>query len=97
MKAKPPARIKFTRGPSFHRPTDASFEPAIVSESASVGRWDEGPLVSLIRGGGFAFMITKDDTPGASPHRTSAVDAAMREAYPRVERVGALWLHLPLP
>jgi len=72
------------------------FEPAIVSELASVGRWDEGPLVNLIRTGGFAFMITKDDTPGASPHRTSAVDAAMREAYPRVERVGPLWLHLPL-
>jgi len=72
------------------------FEPAIVSELASVGRWNEGPLVNLIRAGGFAFMITRDDTPGASPHRTSAVDAAMREAYPRVERVGPLRLHLPL-
>jgi hypothetical protein len=73
------------------------FEPAIVSELASVGRWNEGPLVNLIRTGGFAFMITRDNAPGTSPHRTSAVDAAMREAYPRVERAGALWLHLPRP
>jgi hypothetical protein len=34
---------------------------------------------------------------GGSFHRTPAVDAAMREAYPRVERFGSeLWLHLPL-
>ena len=73
------------------------FEPAIVSELASVGRWDEGPLVNLIRTGGFAFMITRDNAQGANPHRTAAVDAAMRAAYPRVERVGPLWLHLPVP
>jgi hypothetical protein len=72
------------------------FEPAIVTELASLGRWNEGPLVDMIRTGGFAYMITRDDTPGPSPHRTSAVDAAMREAYPRVEQVGPLWLHLPL-
>jgi hypothetical protein len=71
------------------------FEPAIVTELALLGRWNEGPLVNLIRTGGFAFMITGDNAPGASPHRTSAVDAAMREAYPRVEQVGPLWLHLP--
>ena len=71
------------------------FESAIVSELASVGRWDERPLLNMIHSGGFAFMITRDDTPGATPLRTTAVDAAMREAYPRVEQVGSLWLHLP--
>jgi hypothetical protein len=72
------------------------FEPAIVTELASLGRWDEAPLVNMIRSGGFAFMITTEDKPGGSVRRTPAVDAAMREAYPRVEQVGpALWLHLP--
>jgi hypothetical protein len=73
------------------------FEPAIVTELASLGRWDEGPLVSMIGSGGFAFMITTDNFPGATSRRSPAVDAAMRRAYPRVEQVGpTLWLHLPL-
>jgi hypothetical protein len=72
------------------------FEPAIVTELASVGRWDEAPLVDMIRSGGFAFMITGADTgAGSTPRRTSAVDAAMRDAYPDVEQVGGLSLHLP--
>jgi hypothetical protein len=72
------------------------FEPAIVTELALLGRWNEGPLVNMIRSGGFAFMITTDNTAGGTPRRTPAVDAAMREAYPRVEQVGHLWLNLPL-
>jgi hypothetical protein len=72
------------------------FEPAIVTELASVGRWNEQPLVHMIDSGGFAFMITTDDVHGATSRRTPAVDAAMRQAYPRVEQAGpALWLHLP--
>jgi hypothetical protein len=72
------------------------FEPAIVTELASLGRWDQGPLVNMIRSGGFAFMITTENAPGGSFHRTPAVDAAMREAYPRVEQLGSdMWLHLP--
>lgn len=73
-----------------------TYEPAIVTELAAVGRWNEGPLVNLIRSGGFAFMITGNNTPGSTPRRSSGVDAAMRQAYPRVEQVGPLWLHLPL-
>ncbi|HEV2335941.1 MAG TPA: hypothetical protein VGS13_10620 [Stellaceae bacterium] len=74
------------------------FEPAIVTELATLGRWDERPLVGMIRSGGFAFMITTDDTVGGSERRTPAVDAAMREAYPRVEQpTPYLWLHLPGP
>jgi hypothetical protein len=72
------------------------FEPAIVTELASLGRWDEGPLVRMIRSGGFAFMITTDNFPGATFRRSPAVNAAMLCAYPRVEKVGpGLWLHLP--
>jgi hypothetical protein len=72
------------------------IEPAIVTELASVGRWNEQPLVRMIASRGFAFMITTDDVHGATPHRTLAVDTAMRLAYPRVEQAGpTLWLHLP--
>jgi hypothetical protein len=72
------------------------FEPAIVTELAVLGKWDETPLVGMIRSGGFAFMITTDDRPGGGPRRTPAVDAAMRAAYPRVEQVGPeLWLNMP--
>lgn len=72
------------------------FEPAIASELASVGRWNESPLLEMIRSGGFAFMITTDNTLGGSPRRTPGVDAAMRAAYPRVEQAGPkLWFHLP--
>jgi hypothetical protein len=74
------------------------FEPAIVTELALVGRWDQGPLVNMIDSGGFAFMITEDNFPGASIRRTPAVDAAMRRAYPRVEQAGpGTWLHLAPP
>ena len=73
------------------------FEPAIVTELALLGRWNEGPLVNMIRSGGFAFMITTDNTPGGTSRRSPAVDGAMRDAYPRVEQVGPdLWLNLPL-
>ena len=72
------------------------FEPSIVSELASVGRWDEKPLVDMIRRGDFAFMITTDNAVGGTARRTPAVDAAMRAAYPRVEQVShRLWFNLP--
>jgi len=72
------------------------FEPSLATELALVGRWDETPLVEMIRAQGFAFMITTDDDPSDTDRRSPAVDAAMRQAYPRVEQVGTgLWLHLP--
>lgn len=70
------------------------FEPAIIAELASLGRWDEAPLTRMIRTGGFAFMITVGDDQGGNARRTAAVDAAMREAYPHVEQVTRrLWVH----
>ena len=72
------------------------FEPSIVSELAAKGRWDEAPLVEMIRSGGFAFMITTDNDPDNHGRRTPAVDAAMRAAFPNVEKAGPrLWLHTP--
>ena len=72
------------------------FEPAIATELASRGKWDEKPLVDMVKSGGFAFMIYSDDSLGPTPRRSPAVDAAMRLAYPRVEHVGRrLYVHLP--
>ena len=62
------------------------FEPSIVTELASVGRWDEGALVAMIRRRGFAFMITVDPADENLDLRTPAVARAMREAYPRVKQ-----------
>jgi hypothetical protein len=70
------------------------FEPAIVTELASVGRWDERPLIDMISKRQFAFMITMSGDPAA--RRTPAFEAAMRAAYPRVEQVAPqMWFHLP--
>lgn len=71
------------------------FEPAIVAELASLGRWDETPLIKMIRTGGFAFLVTVGDDQGGNARRTAAVDAAMREVYPHVEQVTRkLWVHM---
>ena len=68
-----------------------------LSGLAALGRWNEGPLVTMIRSGGFAFMITTDNDVGGSERRTPSVNAAMRQAYRRVEKpTPFLWLHLPL-
>jgi hypothetical protein len=72
------------------------FEPYIVTELALGGQWDETALVAQMRSGAFAFVITEDDDVGGSAHRTPAMDAAMRQAYPRVEKVAPrLWVHSP--
>jgi hypothetical protein len=72
------------------------FEPAIVTALATAGMWDETPLVQMIGSGNFAFMLTEGNHVGGSYIRTSAVDSAMRAAYPKVEEVGpGVWLHLP--
>ena len=72
------------------------YEPAIVTELVKNDQWDERPLVAMIEARGFAFMLTKDDRYGPNSIRTPAVDAAMRRAYPRVERLAQrLWINLP--
>ena len=72
------------------------YEPAIVTELALRGRWDERPLLEMIRRREFAFMVVDHEHEDSPERRSPAVDAAMREAYPIVERIGPeLWLHLP--
>ncbi len=60
------------------------FEPAIVTELAEMGRWDERPLLDMIKNKGFAFFLID---PTMTSRRTEAVTQAMRAAYPREERV----------
>lgn len=64
------------------------FEASIVTELAMVGRWDEAPLVRLIRDKGFAFMLVTKAPPGGTDRRSPAVDAAIRDAYPQIEDLG---------
>jgi hypothetical protein len=72
------------------------FEPAGVTDLAMQGRWNETPLVDMIKGRRFAFMVTTDDIRGAGDRRTVAVDQAMREAYPIVEQpMKNLWVRYP--
>ena len=72
------------------------YEPAIVTELAALGRWNERPLVDMVASGGFAFMLTEDDDAGATSRRSPAVDRAMRYAYPVVVQVRPnLWMHRP--
>jgi hypothetical protein len=76
--------------------TGVTFEPSIVTELASVGRWDETPLLQMINSHGFAFVLTIDTPDGFHERRTPAVNEAFRTAYPRLERVGPqIWVRLP--
>jgi hypothetical protein len=65
------------------------YEPAIATELAEIGLWDETPLVAMIKARGFAFVITRGDEAVWGSRRTPAVKAAIDGAYPRVEKVGA--------
>jgi hypothetical protein len=73
------------------------YEPFIVTELALLHRWDETPLIDMIRTHGFAFMITGDDRQTNVSRRSAAVDAAMRANYPRVEKIDDQhWVNLPV-
>jgi hypothetical protein len=73
------------------------WEPSIFAELASTGRWDETPFVDMIAHHAFAFVITEAN-PGDliyDTRFTPAVDAAIRQSYPRIEHLGGRVLRLP--
>ena len=73
------------------------WEPAIFAELASVGMWDEEPLVRRIRAGEFAMFITvgtRGTTVFDSRYNPRVADA-MDAAYPVKKTVLAYTLHLP--
>lgn len=72
------------------------FDPFVASELATQGRWDEAPLLTMIRTHGFAFFITQSGRDLTLFRRTPAQVAAINEAYPRVEKAGPrFWVRLP--
>ncbi len=76
--------------------TGVTFEPSIVTELASVGRWDETPLLQMIRSHGFAFVLTMGTPDGFYERRTPAVNEAFQTEYPRLERLGPqYWIRRP--
>lgn len=73
------------------------WEPAIITELISKGRFDERKLLDRIEAHEFAFVVlTGDPKDAARDERYSpAVVAAILEAYPRVERMVGHYLLLP--
>lgn len=73
------------------------WEPAIVAELIRTGQYDERPFLRMVEGGRFGFFITRG-TAGRElfdERYTPATAAAMSAAFPRLERVSGLTLHLP--
>jgi hypothetical protein len=55
------------------------WEPAIVTQLANHGVWDETPLLEAVRGGELDLLVVRNL---ANPHRyTTAMRAAMESAY----------------
>ena len=69
------------------------FEPAIVTELAITGRWDEQPLIDLINEGGVGFAISEGESLDDA-RRSPGVLAAMRGAFPQTRQITRRhWLH----
>jgi hypothetical protein len=76
---------------------EVPWEGAILTELASMGRWDEQPLLEMIKSHMYAFIITighSGDSQYDNRH-TPAVTDAISAAYPRTEQIGIRLLHLP--
>jgi hypothetical protein len=69
------------------------FEPAIVTQLAATGVWDETPLIDMIRKRAFSVMLIHDidDPDRYSP----AVERAIKENYEPGEEVGQLTVYRP--
>ena len=73
------------------------WEPAIFSELASTGAWDERPFVGRILAGDFSMFVTNGEhgDKGFDHRYSPAVSAAMDVAYPVKEKIAGLVVHLP--
>jgi len=73
------------------------WEPAIFTELASKGLWDERPFVQRIRDGQFAFFVTVGDRGQRvfDSRYTPAMMDAMDAAYPVRRHLAKFTLHLP--
>ncbi len=76
---------------------EVPWEPAIFAELASIGRWDERRIVTMINAHAFAFVVTQGQhgMPFYDSRYTPAVDQAIGASYPRVETYAGHTVHLP--
>jgi hypothetical protein len=76
---------------------EVPWEPAIFTELASTGRWDERLILDMISARAFAFIITRGPAEQwmSDGRLTPGVEQAIRTAYPRTEEQGGRTLHLP--
>ena len=73
------------------------WEPAIFTELASQGRWDQSLIINRINARAFAMIVTQGQ-PGTNEYdsrHTPQVTNAIATAYPRIETVAGRTLHLP--
>ena len=70
------------------------FEPAIVTQLAATGMWDETPLVDMIQRKAFSVMLIHDidDPDRYSP----AVARAIKENYEPGQEIGLLTVYRPV-
>jgi hypothetical protein len=76
---------------------EVPWEPAIFSELASTGRWDESLIIDRIRSGSIAFVVTVG-TRGQilfDSRYNKPVADAIDQTFPRKIQKGWLTLHLP--
>ncbi len=76
---------------------EVPWEPAIFSELANTGRWDQRLIVDMIKDRAFAFIITRGHSGEKiyDARFTPDVDMAIDKVYPRTEERGGRTLHLP--
>ena len=70
---------------------EVPWEPAIFTELADTGRWDERLIIDLIRSHAFAFVITREN----DDRYTAGVRDAIRTAYPRAEKYAGRTVRQP--
>ncbi len=76
---------------------EVGLEPGVLLELARLGVWDERRLIDRLRAHYFGAVITAYDPgdPTFDARYLPATQAALLEAYPKVERYGDYRLRLP--
>jgi hypothetical protein len=70
------------------------WEPSIFAELASLGRWDDRPLIAKIEHGDFAMFITADAL-GSVAYNNQKISDAIKRAYPVQRQVAGYTVHTP--
>ena len=73
---------------------EVPIEPAIFTELAHAGRWNEQRVLNMIESQFFEFVVSRD-TRLDSECYTQSVQNAIKSAYPRTLEYGEYQIHLP--